>query len=71
MTDRAKVIAKVVEAREEIGAAETALDAAIKTLRSGVRAEKEILNTSLESAFLRLKKAHASLAELQVLLDMD
>ena len=71
MTDRAKLTAKVVEARTEIGAAETALDAAIKTLRSGVRAEKEILNTSLESAFLRLRKAHAALAELQDLLTAD
>lgn len=69
MTDRAAFAAKVEEAKQELSTAESALDEAIKALKSGVRAEKEILSVSLESAFARLRRAHTALAELKDLLD--
>jgi hypothetical protein len=71
MTDKAALTAKLEQAKTDIATAESALDSAIKGLKSGLRAEKEILDTTLESAFLRLRAAHAALAELQALIEAD
>lgn len=70
MKSREAITAKVSLAREEILSAEAALEDALKTLKSGgVRAEKEILSQTLESAFVRLRAAHSVLAELLALLE--
>lgn len=71
MSDKAALTAKLEQAKTDIATAESALDAAIKGLKSGLRAEKEILDTNLEAAFVRLRAAHTALAELQALIEAD
>ena len=51
----------------EVSAAEQALDAVLRDLRSGVRAEKVTITAGVEAAFTRLRNSRESLAKLREL----
>ena len=61
MSNRAAVVAKILTAKQEIAAAEGALDQAIKDLNMRDRASKEIIGQALEGAFARLVAARTAL----------
>lgn len=63
--DPAAVRQKISTAKLELGAAEEALDQAIRDLETRGRAEKEIIGRQLEAAFNRLRSARTTLAELE------
>lgn len=67
--DRSTVVAKVQHAKQEIAAAEAALDQAIADLRDRDRAQKEIIAPALEAAFARLVAGRAALIELEELVE--
>jgi hypothetical protein len=72
MTISASELRKSLEAAlVEVTAAETALDAALQQLRGGVRAEKVTVTSAMETAFARLRAAHAELARLREIVIED
>lgn len=58
---------KLDAALSEVTAAEQALDAVLRDLRSGVRAEKVTITSAVEGAFVRLRNSRAALASLREL----
>jgi cell division protein FtsB len=67
--DRSTVIAKVQQAKQELAAAEAALEHAIADMRDRDRAQKEIIAPALEAAFARLVAARAALVDLEQLVE--
>jgi len=49
----------------EVSAAEEALDAVLRDLRAGARAEKVTITAAVEEAFARLRRGRAELAALR------
>jgi hypothetical protein len=60
---------KLDTALGEVTAAEGQLEAVLRELRSGVRAEKISVTAAVEQAFNRLRNARAELARLRELVD--
>ncbi len=56
--------AKFEAALAEVTAAESLLESVLRELRAGPRAEKVTVSTTVENAFVRLRAARATLAEL-------
>lgn len=69
--DRALVHEKVTVAKSELAAAEASLEQAMDALRAKERAEKEIIGTTLDAAFDRLRAARKMLVELDTILSVD
>lgn len=60
-----KISEQIDAALTEVTAAESALDALLKELRAGVRAEKVTITAAVEKAFTRLRKGRAELSKLR------
>lgn len=66
--ERDTLIEKITAAKNDIGAAETTLDAAIRDIEIGLRWEKTTVSAAVETAFARLRAAQGRLIELEALL---
>jgi uncharacterized protein involved in exopolysaccharide biosynthesis len=60
--------AELDAALAEVSAAEQALDAVLRELRAGVRAEKVTITAGVEAAFARVRSSRAALANVRELL---
>lgn len=65
--DLSTVLAKVAHAKNELRAAEEALDAAIGDVQQRSRADKEIIAPALEAAFERVEAARSVLLEIEAM----
>lgn len=69
---RSDLVRKEVDAAlAEVDAAERSLGTLLKDLRGGPRAEKVTITAALETAFIRLRTARATLSKVHVLVDED
>jgi hypothetical protein len=67
MTDENRLRKELDAALAEVAAAEEALDAVLRALGAGVRAEKIAVTETVHAAFVRLQKARAAMGSARAL----